>query len=124
MKDASDDVRVYYNGDGGDSNPPRGLTPEAMRLLTQLLTRRGFQQLAEIGKPQADLQGPEGVPLEWEEMPSVAKEYQSEVAGDRVKVDDLETLDVKASLEGEDPAISFEDKDDSAGWEIDDVPFW
>ena len=115
MKDASDDVHVYYNGDGEDSNSPRGLTPEAMRLLTQLLTRRGFQQLAEIEKPQADLQGPEGVPLEWEEMPGVAREYQSEIAGDRVKVDDLETLDVKASLEGEDPAISFEDKDDSAG---------
>ena len=124
MKDASDDVHVDYNKDDEDSNAPRGLNPEASRLLTQLLTRRGFQQLAEIRKPQAELQGPEGVPLEWEEMPDVAREYQSEVAGDRLKVDDLETLDVKASLEGEDPAISFEEKDDSADWGIDGVPFW
>ena len=95
-----------------------------MRLLTQLLIRRGFQQLAEASKPQPDLQGLDGVPMKWEEMPDVAREYLSEMTEDRAKIDDLETLDVKASLEGDDPAISFEEKGDSAEWEIDGVPFW
>ena len=57
-------------------------------------------------------------------MPDVAREYLSELTEDRVKIGDLETLDVKAPLEGEDPAISFEEKGDNAEWEIDGVPFW
>ena len=124
MKDTNDGVHVYYNGDGEGYNKPGGLSPEASRLLTQLLTRRGFQQLAEASNPQPAPQGPDGVPAEWEEMPDVAREYLSELTEDRVKIDDLETLDVKAPLEGEDPAISFEEKGDGAEWEIDGVPFW
>ena len=124
MKGTNDGVHVYYNGDGEGYNKPRGLTPEASRLLTQLLTRRGFQQLAEASNLQPAPQGPDGVTAEWEEMPDVAREYLSELTEDRVKIDDLETLDVKAPLEGEDPAISFEDKGDNTEWEIDGVPFW
>ena len=60
-------------------------------------------------------------------MPNVARDYQSEVAGDRVKVGDLETLDVKASDGSDDPVLSFEEKEmdgDGSDVELYGLPFW
>ena len=48
--------------------------------------------------------------LDWHDMPGVAREYQSVVTGESVKVDEVEGFKVKAQEGGDDPVISFEEK--------------
>lgn len=117
MKETNFDVRTFYNGDDDEYNKPSGLTPEGSRLLTRLIALRGHKQLTEIRQWQPDAEGSEGITREWVEMPGVAKEYQSEEAGDHVKIGDLEALVVKAPGEGEDPTIFFVERDEYGGSE-------
>ena len=128
MSGSNDEVRVFYNEDDGDYNKRDRLTREGLRLITRLVAQRGFKQLTEFQQElQAFLEVEVVIFRDWEEMPNVARDYQSEVAGDPVKVDDLETLDVKAFDGGDDPVLSFERKemdDDGPDVEFDDVPFW
>ena len=59
--------------------------------------------------------------LDWHDMPGVAREYQSAVTGESVKVDEVEGFEVKAQEGGDDPVISFEEKRSApATWEPDD----
>ena len=78
---------------------------------------------------QADGTPPEDAVSDWEQMPRVAKDYQSTIGRDSAKVADLPDADVIASGEGDDPVISFEEKaepkgDDSKLDDIDEVSFW
>ncbi len=127
MSDTNFDTRVFYNEGDDDHNKADRLTEQGLQMVRRLVSQRGFRQLAEVRRIQATLVFEVQIFRDWEQMPDVAKDYQSEVAGDCVEVDELEALDVKASGGSDDPALSFEERDiedDGADVEIDSVPFW
>ena len=125
MSDPKSDARVFYNEDGDENNRRDRLTQEGLRMITRLVSQRGFKQLADLQEkmklPEFDVE----IVRDFEDMPDVAKGYQSEVAGDRVNVAHSETMDVKATGGSTDPALSFEDRDgDRADVDPDGIPFW
>ena len=127
MSDTNVDVRVFYNEDDENYNKRDQLTQEGLRMVTQLITSRGLKQLAEYQRILGLLEYEVEIVRDGEKMPNVARDYQSEVAGDRVKVGDLETLDVKASDGNDDPVLSFEEKEmdgDFSDVELYGLPFW
>lgn len=127
MSDTNVDVRVFYNEDDENYNKRDQLTQEGLRMVTQLITSRGLKQLAEYQRILGLLEYEVEIFRDGEKMPNVARDYQSEVAGDRVKVGDLETLDVKASDGNDDPVLSFEEKEmdgDFSDVELYGLPFW
>ena len=127
MSDTNVDVRVFYNEDDENYNKRDQLTQEGLRMVTRLITSRGLKQLAEYQRILGLLEYEVEIFRDGEKMPNVARDYQSEVAGDRVKVGDLETLDVKASDGNDDPALSFEEKEmdgDFSDVELYGLPFW
>lgn len=127
MSDTNLDARVFYNEDDDENNKRDRLTQEGLRMITRLVSQRGFKQLAYLQEKMKLLEFEVEIFRDFEDMPSVAKGYQSEVAGDRVSVAHSETIDVKATDGSADPVLSFEDRDrdgDGADVEIDDVPFW
>ena len=126
MENTNFDAPTFYNEDDPNHNNGKGLDPDTERLLTRLIALRGFRQLKEA---QADGTPPEDAVSDWEQMPRVAKDYQSTIGRDSAKVADLPDADVIASGEGDDPVISFEEKaepkgDDSKLDDIDEVSFW
>ena len=127
MSDTNVDVRVFYNEDDENYNKQDQLTQEGLRMVTRLITSRGLKQLAEYQRILGLLEYEVEIFRDGEKMPNVARDYQSEVAGDRVKVGDLETLDVKASDGNNDPVLSFEEKEmdgDFSDVELYGLPFW
>ena len=127
MSDTNVYVRVFYNEDDENYNKRDQLTQEGLRMVTRLITSRGLKQLAEYQRILGLLEYEVEIFRDGEKMPNVARDYQSEVAGDRVKVGDLETLDVKASDGNDDPALSFEEKEmdgDFSDVELYGLPFW
>ena len=127
MSDTNVDVRVFYNEDDENYNKRDQLTQEGLRMVTQLITSRGLKQLAEYQRILGLLEYEVEIFRDGDKMPNVARDYQSEVAGDRVKVGDLETLDVKASDGNDDPVLSFEEKEmdgDFSDVELYGLPFW
>ena len=70
------------------------------------LSKRELRLLAETEKLGTDTV----ISSDWHDMPGVAREYQSVVSGDQVKVDEVEGFDVMASEHGDGPVISFEEK--------------
>ena len=127
MSDTNVDVRVFYNEDDENYNKRDQLTQEGLRMVTRLITSRGLKQLAEYQRILGLLEYEVEIFRDGEKMPNVARDYQSEVAGDRVKVGDLETLDVKASDGNDDPVLSFEEKEmdgDFSDVELYGLPFW
>ena len=127
MSDTNFDARVFYNEGDENYNNPDGFSPEAERLLTRLLVKRGTKQLAEYRRLMEEMFTFEvEIFRDWEEAPEVARSYQSAVAEGGAKVGELETLDVKASGGSHDLEISFEEKEmdgDGPDPEIDDIPF-
>ena len=128
MENTNIDVQIFYNEDGQNHNNDKGLDPDTTRLLARLIALRGVSQFKEMQKLQAEGTLPEDAVSEWEQMPRVAKDYQSTICADSAKVADLSDADVMASGEGDDPVISFEEKaepegDDSELDDIDQVPF-
>ena len=129
MENTNIDVQMFYNEDGQNNNNDKGLDPDTTRRLARLIALRGVSQFKEMQKLQAEGTLPEDAVSEWEQMPRVAKDYQSTICADSAKVADLSDADVMASGEGDDPVISFEEKaeperDDSELDDIDQVPFW
>ena len=127
MSGTNVDGRVFYNEDDENYNKRDQLTQEGLRMVTQLITSRGLKQLAEYQRILGLLEYEVEIFRDGEKMPNVARDYQSEVAGDRVKVADLETLDVKASDGNDDPVLSFEEKEmdgDFSDVELYGLPFW
>ena len=127
MSDTNVYVRVFYNEDDENYNKRDQLTQEGLRMVTRLITSRGLKQLAEYQRILGLLEYEVEIFRDGEKMPNVARDYQSEVAGDRVKVGDLETLDVKASDGNDDPVLSFEEKEmdgDFSDVELYGLPFW
>ena len=127
MSDTNVDVRVFYNEDDENYNKRDQLTQEGLRMVTRLITSRGLKQLAEYQRILGLLEYEVEIFRDGDKMPNVARDYQSEVAGDRVKVGDLETLDVKASDGNDDPVLSFEEKEmdgDFSDVELYGLPFW
>ena len=127
MSGTNVDVRVFYNEDDENYNKRDQLTQEGLRMVTRLITSRGLKQLAEYQRILGLLEYEVEIFRDGEKMPNVARDYQSEVAGDRVKVGDLETLDVKASDGNDDPELSFEEKEmdgDVSDVELYGLPFW
>ncbi len=127
MSDTNVDVRVFYNEDDENYNKRDQLTQEGLRMVTRLITSRRLKQLAEFQRIMGLLEFEVEIFRDGEKMPNVARDYQSEVAGDRVKVGDLETLDVKASDGSDDPVLSFEEKEmdgDGSDVELYGLPFW
>ena len=129
MENTNIDVQMFYNEDGQNHNNDKGLDPDTTRRLARLIALRGVSQFKEMQKLQAEGTLPEDAVSEWEQMPRVAKDYQSTICADSAKVADLSDADVMASGEGDDPVISFEEKaeperDDSELDDIDQVPFW
>lgn len=93
------------------------MKPDPARLLARLISMREFQLLAEAEELETETVSS----LDWHDMPEVAREYQSAVAGDPVKVDEVEGFDVMAVERGDDPFISFEEKPSPRpGYEPDD----
>ena len=127
MSDTNVYVRVFYNEDDENYNKRDQLTQEGLRMVTRLITSRGLKQLAEYQRILGLLEYEVEIFRDGDKMPNVARDYQSEVAGDRVKVGDLETLDVKASDGNDDPVLSFEEKEmdgDFSDVELYGLPFW
>ena len=110
MENTNIDVQMFYNEDGQNNNDDKGLDPDATRRLARLIALRGVSQFKEMQKLQAEGTLPEDAVSEWEQMPRVAKAYQSTICADSAKVADLSDADVMASGEGDDPVISFEEK--------------
>ena len=106
-----------YNRGGKQNNDGGLLKPDPARLLARLISMREFQLLAEAEELETETVSS----LDWHDMPEVAREYQSAVAGDPVKVDEVEGFDVMAVERGDDPFISFEEKPSPRpGYEPDD----
>ena len=112
-----------YNSGGEENNESGFLNPDAARLLARLISLREFQLLSEV----VDLGTTPLSSLEWEAMPGVAREYQSSVAGDSKKVDEVDGFDVMASDAGDDPIIMFQERRSGAerdgADELDSVPY-
>ena len=127
MSDTNVDAHVFYNEDDENYNKRDQLTQEGLRMVRRLITSRRLKQLAEFQRIMGLLEFEVEIFRDGEKMPNVARDYQSEVAGDRVKVGDLETLDVKASDGSDDPVLSFEEKEmdgDGSDVELYGLPFW
>ena len=77
---------------------------DASSLMTRLISLRDFQLLAEVEGLKT------GNSLDWHDMPGVAREHQSALAGELEKVDEVDGFDVMAWVSGDDPVISFEEK--------------
>ena len=117
MGHANGDRPNDYNRGDEQNNYDRLLKPGPARLLAKLISLRGIQSLAEFQGLETETVDN----LDWHDMPGVAREYQSVVTGESVKVDEVEGFEVKAQEGGDDPVISFEEKpSDSATWEPDD----
>ena len=117
MENANSDRPNDYNRGDKQNNYDRLLKPDPARLLSKLISLRSLQLLVEVEGLETESAGN----LDWREMPGVAREYQSVVTGESVKVDEVEGFEVKAQEGGDDPVISFEEKpSDSATWEPDD----
>ena len=106
MESANCDRPNDYNRSGKQNNDDGLLKPGPARLLAKLISLRQFQLLAEVEALETETV----TSLDWHDMPGVAREYQSAVAGESVKVDDVEGFEVKAQERGDDPVISFEEK--------------
>ena len=103
MENTNIDVQMFYNEDGQNNNNNKGLDPDTTRRLARLIALRGVSQFKEMQKLQAEGTLPEDAVSEWEQMPRVAKAYQSTICADSAKVADLSDADVMASGEGDDP---------------------
>ena len=95
-----------YNRGVTQNNNDGLLEPGPAKLLAQLISKRELRLLAEIEKLGTDTV----ISSDWHDMPGVAREYQSVVSGDPMKVDEVEGFDVMASEHGDGPVISFEEK--------------
>ena len=105
MTNANRNYEQPYNENGKEYNNGTGLSQEKVDLLASVVANCGFIQLEEAVR-SGDL---DGEPADWAEMPSVGWEYQVSMTGDRVKVDQVEDLDVMATEGEEDPAVSFDE---------------
>ena len=117
MENANGDRPNDYNRSGKQNNDDGLLKPNAAKLMARLISLREFQLLAEVEELDT---GPVGS-SDWRDMPGVGREYQSEVAGDLVKVDEVEGFDVLAAEGGDGRFISFEEKPSlGPGYDMDD----
>ena len=106
MGNANGDRPNDYNRGDKQSNNDGLLQPGPARLLAKLISLRGIQSLVELQGLETETVDN----LDWHDMPAVAREYQSVVTGESVKVDEVEGFEVKAQEGGDDPVISFEEK--------------
>ena len=112
-----------YNKGGKQNNDNGWLNPDAAKLMARLISLREFQLLARV----EELETESPVPSDWPDMTGIGRDYQSAAAGNLVKVDEVDGLDVLASEGGDGPFISFEEKPSpGSGYEPDDfgdLPF-
>ena len=112
-----------YNSGGEENNDSGFLNPDAARLLARLISLREFQLLSEV----VDLGTTPLSSLDWPDMPGVAREYQSSVAGDSKKVDEVDGFEVMASDGEDDPTIMFQERrsgpERDGPDELDNLPF-
>ena len=117
MGDANRNHPNDYNRGDKQSNNDGLLQPGPAKMLAKLISLRSLQLLAELQGLETETVDN----LDWHDMPGVAREYQSAVTGESVKVDEVEGFEVKAQEGGDDPVISFEEKPSApATWEPDD----
>ena len=106
MGNANDDRPNDYNRGDEQNNYDQLMNPGPARLLTKLISLRGIQSLEEVEGLETETVDN----LDWHDMPGVAREYQSVVTGESVKVDEVDGFEVRAQEGGDDPVISFEEK--------------